>query len=333
MNKSLHLTMKHSLHLAVITLLLAASKLSAATLYVSLGSTNPTTPYPNWATAATNIQDAVDATAAGDPIIITNGVYVTGGRAAGEGNLVNRVAVEKPVTLLSVNGPQFTVIDGLWTVPCVHLTDGARLSGFTLTHGRAYDGGGVACTSTNAVVTNCLIVGNSAPGWTVDGSGGGAVGGALYNCTLTGNGASYWGGGAAHCTLYNCTLTGNGTVSGGGAWKCTLYNCTVTGNYTGAQFGEVGGVASSTLYNCIVYSNTVMPPNYVANYDSSSTLNYCCTTPQPATGVGNITSAPLFVNYASGNLRLQSNSPCINAGNNAYVTTTTDFDGRRLPLA
>jgi hypothetical protein len=87
-------------------------------------------------------------------------------------------------------------------------------------------------------------------------------------------------------------------------------------------------VASSTLYNCIVYSNTVMPPNYVANYDSSSTLNYCCTTPQPATGVGNITSAPLFVNYASGNLRLQSNSPCINAGNNAYVTTTTDFDGR-----
>jgi hypothetical protein len=56
-------------------------------------------------------------------------------------------------------------------------------------------------------------------------------------------------------------------------------------------------------------------------------LNYCCTTPQPTDGVGNITNAPLFVDQASGNLRLQSNSPCINAGNNSYVTTTADLDG------
>jgi hypothetical protein len=34
------------------------------------------------------------------------------------------------------------------------------------------------------------------------------------------------------------------------------------------------------------------------------------------------------VDYAGGNLRLQSNSPCINAGNNAYVSTTKDLDGR-----
>jgi hypothetical protein len=56
-------------------------------------------------------------------------------------------------------------------------------------------------------------------------------------------------------------------------------------------------------------------------------LNYCCTTPLPTNGVGNISNAPLFVDYAAGNLRLQSNSPCINAGLNAYAPDPTDLDG------
>ena len=33
------------------------------------------------------------------------------------------------------------------------------------------------------------------------------------------------------------------------------------------------------------------------------------------------------MDYAGGNLRLQSNSPCINSGNNAYVVGSTDLDG------
>ena len=38
----------------------------------------------------------------------------------------------------------------------------------------------------------------------------------------------------------------------------------------------------------------------------------------PTSGVGNIPNAPRFADYPGGNLRLQSNSPCINAGLNAY---------------
>jgi hypothetical protein len=139
---------------------------------------------------------------------------------------------------------------------------------------------------------------------------------------IVGNSA-YGGGGAFGGTLYNCALASNSADTGGGANWGTLYNCTVSGN--SASSGDGGGACICTLYNCIVYYNTAAEG---ANYDSSSTLNYCCTTPLPTTGFGNISSGPLFVDSANGNLRLQSNSPCINAGNNAYVATTTDLDGR-----
>ena len=166
--------------------------------------------------------------------------------------------------------------------------------------------------------------------------GGGACVCTLYNCTLSGNwvnpnsGAPFsnQGGGAYGSTLYNCTLSGNRAGGqGGGAYGSTLYNCTLSGNsavaYEGSG-GVGGGAYSCTLYNCIVYFNTSAG---ATNCDSSSIPNYCCTTPLPPNGVGNITNAPLFVDSANGNLRVQPNSPCINAGNNAYVTTTTDLDG------
>jgi len=507
----------------------------------------PAPPYTNWNTAANSIQHAVDAAAAGDLILVTNGVYRTGGRAVNGYSLTNRVALTQPVTLQSLNGPQVTVIQGYQVagttngdaaVRCAYLTNGAVLSGFTLTKGATrtdgdwgfeQGGGGVCCESSSAVVTNCTLSGNSAGSagggayggtfvncvirgnsagengggaygstltnctvsensavgtylfsifvsfgggaswstlnncnlagnwailgggagsciltnctltgnsatggwpqstggganggtlcnctlagnWTDEfGSGGGAAGatlynclltnnsgyygagaygGTLYNCTLTGNSAEECGGGADGCTLTNstltanfaglagggvrnstlnkCTLTGNSAVGGGGgafdgstlngctltdnsggegggaevstlnnctlsgnsatrydggaAYQSTLNNCTLAGN-SAAGYG--GGSSDSTLNNCIVYDNTAT----AGSNHYRSALNCCSTQPLPADGAGNITNAPLFVDYAGGNLRLQSNSPCINAGYNAYVIGATDLDG------
>jgi hypothetical protein len=241
--------MKTALRVTVAALLLAVFELSGATLYVSLESTNPAAPYATWATAATNIQRAVGAAAAGDVVVVTNGLYPGG------------ISVTKPLTLLSVNGPQLTVIDGGGSVRCIQLANGASLTGFTLTNGLAPDtggyppnqGAGVWCASTNAFVTDCLITGN----FTTDpfGSGGGVSGGTLQGCTLTGNySGSYYGGGAFGSMLYNCTLTGNSAGHfGGGVNQCSLYNCALTGN-SALRFGGVADY--STLYNCTLSLNS-----------------------------------------------------------------------------
>lgn len=131
----------------------------------------------------------------------------------------------------------------------------------------------------------------------------------------------------------NSAWSGDGGGRGGGAVGCTLNNCTLTGNsaedgstgHGDRSPGEGGGAYGCTLNNCIVYYNSASEGS---NYDASCTLNYCCTTPDPG-GFGNITSQPLFVDYVDGNLRLQANSPCINAGDNAYVVGSTDLDGNQ----
>jgi hypothetical protein len=228
------------------------------------------------------------------------------------------VAVNKPVIVQSVNGPTVTLIQGDHMMRCVYLTNGAALTGFTLTNGVTDGGGGVRCESTTAIVSNCVLIGNSA------GTGGGALGGTLYNCTLTGNSAT-WGGGAFSCKMNNCILTANSVGDvGGGTIDCALNNCTLSGNRAA---NGVGGALGGTLNNCIVFYNVAL--NKDSNYydDGTSFISHSCTQPLPTSGTGNLASAPLFLNQAGGNLRLQSNSPCINAGSNASTLAGPDLDG------
>jgi hypothetical protein len=287
---------------------------AAATLYVWTNSPSPASPFTNWATAAHTIQAAVDAASAGDTVLVTNGTYATGEIGSAP---AHRVAIEKPIRVLSVNGPAVTIIQGDYGVRCAYLGRNAVLSGFTLTGagliiigpggGFLPFGAGVYCSDSTAVVTNCTLTGNGAnvgggayKGTLIDCSlsgnvtydeGGGAVGATLYHCTLSNN-ATTLGGGAYYCSLNNCTLTGNSAGSGGGAADSTLNNCTLIGNSASAtELGRGGGGATdSTLNNCILTGNRS------ANYGggaANSTLNNCTITGNSAPRGGGVAYATL----------------------------------------
>lgn len=335
---------------------------SAATLYVSLDSTNPVPPYADWSTAATNIQDAVDASTNGDLILVTNGVYQSSGRLSSDG-ATNCVIVTNAITLEGVNGPAATLIDGRQLMRCVYLRDGAMLTGFTITNGNAINGGGVWATNgSSAIVSNCVLAGNIA------GLGGGAFGGRINDCLIIGNGAysgggvaysqvtnsvilsnsaAAYGGGAETAKLWNSKIFQNTAGYGGGADGSSLYgclivsnvawafgggveqpgsliNCTIVGNSAGQWGGGCDG--GNFTYSCIIYYNVVLTGTE-SNYMGGGNMRNCCTTPLPSIGVNNITNAPSFVDYTNGDFHLQSDSPCINSGINNYVTTVTDFDG------
>lgn len=286
--------------------------------FVTLANTNAASPFTNWATAAANIQDAVDAAPAGATVTVSDGVYRSGARVV-SGTLSNRVVVLRPVTLRSQNGPAATVIEGYpvigdSAVRCIYLATGATLEGFTLTNGGTaasgdpdsqQSGGGVWCPqTTNAFITNCIFAGNFAFN-----EGGGAMHGTLAGCSFSNNTANVGGAvclaglrdcrlirnrakqdaGAAHLSVLDrCYLLGNSAGNhGGAASSCTLNACALVDN-TCAENG--GAVAACTLTNCTLTGNS----GHSGGGANSSTLYNCIVHFNTDGAAGNFSNCTLY---------------------------------------
>lgn len=327
---------------------------------VDSGSANPVAPYATWATAASNIQDAIGAALANEVVLVTNGLYATGGKSM-DGIITNRVSLDKGLLVQSMNGPSVTTIQGAldpgWTngpaaVRCAWLTNKAVLSGFTLLGGatrssgtsQAIYGGGAWGSSVNAILDHCQVLSN----YTAS-VGGGAYQVTLNNCTLMGNhsfNSGFGAGGAAKCNLGNCVVTANvaDQGAGGGLWSCNATNCSLTQNSAYANGGGAsggvlinctitgnsaangpagyygGGVDSATLTNCIIWGN--VRKGVAANF-YSSTLAYCCTDPL-ASGPGNIDADPQLL---PDGVHVAQSSPCRGVGISSVVMGT-DIDSQ-----
>ncbi len=348
--------------------------------YVNAGNISSLLPYTNWVMAATNIQDAINEAkdVIGGTVWVTNGIYDSGTTVTPGYASLNRLVITNKITVRSVNGPDTTIIkggeatgggNGNDAVRCVYMNAGV-LSGFTITNGHtmrfnnaSYDraGGGVNMYLSNAMVTNCIISGNSAYF-----GGGGCFYGTLYDCVISGNSCENGGGGSYESTLYNSVISSNScTFSGGGNYKGTFYNCRLLNNSAsqngggsfygtfynclflnnqatswggGCYYGTLnnctlssnsanygGGCMYATLRNSIIYYNTAKQSG--DNYYGSPSMSYSCTTPA-ISGIGNIAINPQFADIATGNYHLWCGSPCIDSGNNAYAPGDSDLDGQ-----
>ena len=329
----------------------------ASNWYVSTNGNDYSADGRSWNTAKKTIQAAIDMADAGSTVWVSNGVYATGGRAVNGSVLTNRVVIDKPITVRSVNGPEVTIIQGARdlvttngdaAVRCVYLGSNAVLSGFTLTNGATramgeeVKGGGAWCEA-SGVINHCRLLGNVAlTGSGVYGGtlnfcnltgnradsrfsrGGGAYGATLNDCVLSNNHVAEYGGGAVQSTLNRCRLSQNRVAKrGGGAFDCLLNNCLLDDN--SANLGG-GGAYMSTLNNCTMLSSSIDSStiNNSIVFNSgvmSSTLN------------STYTGDPQFVDAAGGNYRLKSISPCIDAGDNAYSQGEADVEGNPRVVA
>lgn len=257
----------------------------AAETYVATNGAN-LPPYTNWVTAASNIQDAVDAVMDGGLVLIGEGVY----------GLSNEVALLRGVTVRGWGGRTNTVIERLggYTTRLFSLShSNAVLDELTLRNGSAPgandNGGGVYMSAgliVNCIVTNCtaiygagvfmtggaasnsLLAGNP----TKAGGGGSGQGGGVYMSggdvswsAIRGNSSTRQGAGArlAGAGTLRYSVVERNTDAWGGSVNVTgngrVENCLIMGNSGGSYLGG-GGVhldgAGARVLNCTVVGNT-----------------------------------------------------------------------------
>jgi hypothetical protein len=160
-----------------------------------------------------------------------------------------------------------------------------QISGLTINRAGALGGGVRNDTGTNAVISDCVIVGtriqSTGGGGAIFNTGTLTVTGSTINDNIINSTAGNGGGGVTNgvvtpadlpgtITLTNCTISGNtatGSNAGGGGGirnlngSITLASCTVTLNTSSGSFSGGGGILNDSGAGTLTLSNTIVANN------------------------------------------------------------------------
>jgi parallel beta-helix repeat protein len=212
------------------------------------------------------------------------------------------------------------------------------ITGNTITQNTTNNnGGGIYSAHSYSSPT---IKGNTISGNTADWLGGGIYcwdfsPPVIEGNTISGNTAPRGGGifylGGSPTTITGNTITGNTATFDGGGIFCYSYSPTITGNTITGNTAENGGgiyclSSEPIITNTIFWSNSVgIGDEICLEYYSFLTINYSDVDGSfngiyidPSSsclwGPGMINEDPMFVDPEYGDYNLQSDSPCIDAG-------------------
>lgn len=270
----------------------------AAARYVNVSNTTPAAPFTTWASAATNLQAAIDEAVSGDEILVAPGVYPTTSGIS--------IPAEKTLSLRSTER-RAAVMDGQGAITILYI-DGTNsvVEGFTLQHGHPAGGmGGGVFIKNGSILRDCLVVSNHAY-W-----GGGVLlmpPATVEDCTIQDNLADGEGGGIyfhaeTDAVVRNCSIQGNVASNNGGGVECNLpgliTGCWIASNR--AVSGGGGGVdlrAGAGLVNSVLISNWAPRGGGVFSFGETNNPAYvvnCTLLMNTATNMG----GGVYAGYAS----------------------------------
>ncbi|MEY3053403.1 MAG: hypothetical protein RLY31_3188 [Bacteroidota bacterium] len=228
------------------------------------------------------LPQAVAAAANGDTILVSDGVYY-----------VNDLSLQgKQIVLLSINGPEVTILDGNNAGGILDCVSGetfqTELNGFTLRNGQASVGAAIhLINSSYLTVRNCIIRQNSAPGiWTRA---------AITIGQISNNGAYT----PAGIRMYDCRLESN------------------SGYYGGAVFYEESGTMISEFERCVFLGNSANRGAAVYSTRNNTFRNCLFAGNSGASVIHNEDGHPLFLNCT-----FAQNSTYVFARNHPTLNTT-----------